>query len=387
MNRLGELRAAAVAALAMGACSSPAPPPPCDLPNVPAEHCGDAHRIALPDSVSPARGNKYGDNELAAKLGFSLFFDSNIGTGVSCATCHAPELAFTDRLPVSKGKETGTRNAPTIFNSSRLSVFFWDGRADSLWSQPLFPIENPAEMASTRLALAQLIAANYKSEYEAVFGPLPDVSSWPAAGMPGDAAYDHLTVEAQNQVNRFFSNIGKALEAFMRKDATTSDPIDLFLRGDSSQIIESAQRGLGVFLSNHCQSCHSGPMLTDEQFHDVGFPSLPGAKPDPGRAGGVTVLRSNVFNLSGPYADPGPGVPGAIPTDPGAKGAFRTPSLRNITLSFPYGHDGALSSLPAVLAVHAKGLSADDQGDLMAFLATLNGEYPSAPWNNWPIPQ
>ena len=205
--------------------------------------------------------------------------------------------------------------------------------------------------------------------------------------MPGVAAYDHLTVEAQNQVNRFSANIGKALEAFMRKDATHRGPIDLFLRGDSSQIIESAQRGIGVFLSDNCQSCHSGPMLTDEQFHDVGFPSLQGAKPDPGRAGGVTVLRNNVFNLSGPYADPGPGVPGAIPTDPGAKGAFRTPSLRNITLSFPYGHDGALSSLPAVLAVHAKGLSADEQGDLMAFLATLNGEYPSAPWNNWPIPQ
>jgi cytochrome c peroxidase len=213
------------------------------------------------------------------------------------------------------------------------------------------------------------------------------MSAWPAAGKPGDATYDQLSADVQNDVNRFFSNIGKALEAFMRKDATSAAPIDLFLKGDPSQIIAAAQRGLGVFLTNKCQKCHSGPMLTDEQFHDVGFPSLPGAPPDPGQAGGVPVLQKNIFNLAGPYADPGPGVPGTIPSTPGVKGAFRTPSLRNITLTFPYGHDGALSSLPAVLAVHAPGLSMDDQGDLMAFLATLNGVYPSAPWNNWPIPQ
>ncbi len=389
MKRVVQIGALAIAAFAMGSCSSSAPsaPPTCDLPNVPADYCEDAHQMVLPDSLPPARGDKYGDNELAAKLGFSIFFDSNMGAGTSCATCHAPELAFTDRLSVSMGKGTGTRNSPTIFNAARLSIFFWDGRADSLWSQPLFPIENPLEMASTRLALAQFIAANYKSAYESVFGPLPDVTTWPASGMPGDAAYDTLSPDVQKQVNRFFSNIGKALEAFMRKDATTAAPIDLFLKGDSSQIIASAQRGLGVFLVNKCQNCHSGPMLTDESFHDVGFPSLPGAKPDPGQAGGMPVLRSDIFNLAGPYADPGPGVPASITNDPGTKGAFRTPSLRNVTLTFPYGHDGALSSLPAVLAVHAHGLSADDQGDLMAFLATLNGEYPSAPWNNWPTPQ
>jgi cytochrome c peroxidase len=386
MKRVARSVAVAILVGEIGGCSSSAPPA-CDLPNVPAEYCGDAHQMVLPDSLPPARGDKYGDDELAARLGFSLFFDSDMGTGTSCATCHAPELAFTDRLAVSKGKETGTRNAPTIFNAARLSVFFWDGRADSLWSQPLFPIENPIEMASTRLALAQFIAANYKSAYESVFGPLPDMSSWPAAGKPGDAAYDQLSPVIQDQVNRFFSNIGKALEAFMRKDATSVAPLDLYLRGDRSQVIVAAGRGLGVFLTKKCQSCHSGPMLTDEKFHDVGFPSLPGAAADPGQAGGVPVLQSDTFNLAGPYADPGPGVPSSIAAEPGRQGAFRTPSLRNVALSFPYGHDGALESLPAVLALHAPGLSAGEQGDLMAFLATLNGKYPSAPWNNWPIPQ
>ncbi len=345
--------------------------------------------MALPSALPPSRGNKFADDEGAAKLGFSLFFDSNLGTGVSCATCHAPELAFVDRVQVSIGKGTGTRNSPTTFNAARLSVFFWDGRADSLWSQPLFPIENPLEMSSTRLAFAHFIADHYKDAYEGVFGPLPDISTWPAAGKPGDAAFDDLTTDVQDQVNRFFSNTGKALDAYMRKNATSAAPLDAFLSGQSSQLIEPAQRGLNVFLQNKCQSCHSGPMLSDESFHDVGLPSLPNAKADAGRADGLAILQQNPFNLAGPYADraaddEAPQLPVAGASD---SGAFRTPSLRNVTLTFPYGHDGALASLGDVLAVHARQLSDDDQNDLLTFFQSLSGAYPAPPWNDWPSPQ
>jgi cytochrome c peroxidase len=343
--------------------------------------------MALPESIPAARGNQYADSEDAATLGFKIFFDSNLGTGVSCATCHAPELAFVDRLSVSVGKTTGTRNSPTVFNAARLSTFFWDGRADSLWSQPLFPMENPAEMGSGRLQVAQFIAAEYKSEYETAFGAMPDMTSWPLAGKPGDAAFDALAPAVQTDVNRVFANIGKAFEAYMRKNSSLAAPFDGFLNGSSTQIIEAAQRGLNVFLSNKCQSCHSGPMLTDEQFHDVGFPSLPGAPPDSGRAGGIVVLENDIFNLNGPYADPGPGVPAAMPVGPGEQGAFRTPSLRNVVQTFPYGHDGALASVSDVLAIHAPGMTPDDQGDLIAFLQTLSGDYPPLPWSNWPTPQ
>jgi cytochrome c peroxidase len=383
LARILPLLIASGAALA---CSS-AGTGTCDLPNVSHDDCSDAHEMQMADALPPARGDMYADNEDAANLGFKLFFDANLGSGVSCAVCHAPESAFTDRLPVSTGKTIGTRNTPTVFNAARLSVFFWDGRADSLWSQPLFPLENPAEMATDRLTVAQFISTTYDAEYESAFGPLPDMSSWPAAGKPGDAAFDNLSPDTQTDVNRFFSNIGKAFEAYMRKNCAGSAPLDAFLKGDSTQIISAAQRGLQVFLSNKCQSCHSGPMLTDEQFHDVGFPSLPDAAPDLGRAAGLPELQADIFNLSGPFADPGPGVPGTIPSGPAVRGAFRTPSLRNVTQTFPYGHDGALTSLSDVLAVHAPGIGVDDQGDLQAFFGTLTGEYPPLPWSNWPTPQ
>jgi cytochrome c peroxidase len=358
----------------------------CDLPNVPAAQCAAAKQLLLPEALPPARGNKYGDDEDAAYLGFYLFFTTDLGTGVGCPTCHVPELAFTDRKSVSMGKFLGERNAPTTFNASRMNVIFWDGRTDALWSQPLFAIENPKEMASTRLTLAHFVAddANFRARYEKVFGPLPAMDAWPATGKPGDAAFDALPAETKDQVNRVAANIGKSFEAYMRRNTTSASALDRFLSGDHTALIEPAQRGLGVFLKNDCQSCHSGPMLSDEKFHDAKFPSLPGAAPDRGRAGGREAFAANIFTLSGPYADPGPGVPGAPATDTGGEGAFRTPPLRNITRTAPYGHDGALLSLPDVLAIHAPNLSADDRGDLLAFFETLNGEYPHPPWNDWP---
>jgi cytochrome c peroxidase len=377
--------------LVAGCGSAPSPVTDCDLPNISNDHCADAHAMLLSESLPPARGNKFADNDQAAELGFYLFFDSNLGTGVSCATCHAPELAFVDRVPVSKGgKLPGTRNAPTTFNAAYLDVFFWDGRADSLWSQALGPIENPAEMAATRIGLIRLVAKKYAPGYERVFGPLPDLSSWPEAGKPGDAAYDALPLETRNTVDRVFTNVGKSLDAYMRKNASTSSPLDAFLKGDSTRLIDAAQKGLDVFLANGCQSCHSGPLLTDQGFHNVGFPSRAGAAPDPGRAAGRTMLAESPFNLHGAYADPEPAgaeMPAEGGPSPDDEGAFRTPSLRNVALTFPYGHDGALPSFIDVLKVHAPALDATDQGNLQAFMMALNGAAPLPPWNNWPTPQ
>jgi cytochrome c peroxidase len=372
-----------MSAIGCGASS----PPACDIPQVPAQSCATAHAMALPTALPPARGNKYGDDLNAATLGFYIFFDANVGAGVGCVTCHAPELTFTDRIPVAMGKGTGTRNTPTTFNAARLSVFFWDGRADSLWSQPLFAIENPLEMASSRLALARYVAQNYGSSYEAVFGALPDMTSWPAAGAPGDPAYDGLTPDVQQQVDRFAANVGKALEAYLRQNASGQSPFDRFLAGDATQLTDVAQQGFRVFLEGGCPSCHSGPMLTDESFHDVGFPGLPDAGEDPGRASGLAILQKNEFNLDGPFADPGPGVPGQIPTGTGQFGAFRTPSLRNVARTFPYAHDGQLTTLQDVLALHAPQLDANAQGTLIAFFEALNGDNPPPPWNDWPVPQ
>lgn len=372
-------------------CSSPAVvDSSCPGSELSAAECESALPLAQPSELPAARGNAYADDETAAMLGFHLFFNTELGKGTGCPVCHQPELAFTDRLSVSVGKSEGKRNAPTVFNVARMSVMFWDGSADSVWSQPLFAIENPTEMDSSRLELAHLVAATplLRDDYEKVFGALPEMSAWPSAGKPGDAAFDDLEAEVQDEVNRLAANVGKAFEAYERKNATGMAPLDRFLAGDTSQLIPAAQRGLRVFIEQKCDSCHSGPLLSDERYHDVGFPSLPDAEPDAGRAGGLAILRANPFNLNGPYADPGPGVPNEIPEqEEGMEGAFRTPSLRNVTRTAPYGHDGALATLGEVLELHAPDLADEARGELLAFFQALNGDYPLAPWNDWPSSQ
>jgi cytochrome c peroxidase len=387
-------RSFAALALSLAACSGgnsdaePDSSSECDLGALSAEDCELAYAMQLPDELPEARGNRYGDEPAAAEFGFSLFFDVDLGRGVGCPTCHLPELAFTDRRAVSLGQELGTRNAPTIFNAARLSVIFWDGRADSLWSQPLFAIENPVEMASSRLELAHHVAGVelLRTQYEAVFGDLPDMSDWPSAGKPGDAEFDALDADSVDAVNRVAANVGKALEAYARKNTSGPSDFDRYLAGDSSALIGAAQRGLATFFSAGCAECHSGPLLSDEGFHDVGFPSLPDAPEDPGHAGALEVLANNVFNLEGPYADP-------LREEQTKKSetsegiAFRTPSLRNVAKTAPYGHDGAFASLRDVLSEHATMLSDEEVGEVIAFLGTLTGETPPLPWSNWPSAQ
>ncbi len=141
----------ACAGLLLGACGGggAAAPSSCGNLDLRADVCDTARSIALTESLPEARGDAKGDDYDAAMLGFKLFFDPDIGNGIGCVQCHAPEDAFTDRKSVSTGLGVGTRNAPSVFNAARLTVFFWDGRADSLWSQPLFAIENPLEMGSS----------------------------------------------------------------------------------------------------------------------------------------------------------------------------------------------------------------------------------------------
>ncbi len=362
-------------------------PDGCDLEPEP---CAEALSLRLPAALPPARGNSHGDNEAAATLGFRLFFDSDLGTGVGCVTCHAPEFAFTDRRSISKGKADGTRNAPTTLNAARLNVLLWDGRADSVWSQPLLALENPLEMASTRLALAQRLETDtyLRPFYEQTFGPLPDMSGWPDAGKPGDAAFDNLSKQTQAQVNLVAANVGKAFEAYMRKQTAGPGPLDGFLAGDASLIGPEAKNGLRVFIGRGCVTCHSGPMLTDERFHDVGFPSLPDALPDLGRPPAIAPLMDSAFNLAGAYADEGtPGAGVALVVEPAEAGAFRTPSLRNIARTAPYGHDGAVATLGELLSVHASTLTELERGYLLAFFQSLTGALPPRPWNNWPSAQ
>jgi cytochrome c peroxidase len=346
--------------------------------------------MRLPNALPPARGNAHADVDEAARLGFQLFFRADLGRGVSCATCHDPTFAFSDRLPVPNVRGFGPRNAPTTLNAARLSVFFWDGRSDSLWSQPLFAIENSLEMNSSRLEVAHLVAADasLKPLYEKAFGPMPDLSRLPASGKPGDPSFDSLSAGDQDTVNRIGANVGKAFEAYERKNTSGEAALDRYLDGDSTAIIDEAKKGLAIFIRAGCASCHAGPMFTDEKFHALGFPLLNGAAHDPGALAGVRVLQGNVFNLSGPYADRTTGTtPPAIDLAGAVDGAFRTPSLRMVAETAPYGHNGVFPTLRDLLAVHAAASTDEERGRLIAFLHTLTGDLPPLPWSTWPSPR
>ena len=160
----------------------------------------------------------------AANIGYQLFYDKRLSQDgdVACATCHNPEKTFTDGKILSEGVGRTNRNAPTIVGASHNIWQFWDGRADSLWQQALGPLENPNEHGFTRVAVAKLVAKQYRSEFETVFGPMPDFEDdyrFPENASPiGDnnaqTAWNQMTESDRAYVNTVFVNVGKSIEAF-----------------------------------------------------------------------------------------------------------------------------------------------------------------------------
>jgi cytochrome c peroxidase len=381
----------------------------CDAaPELDAEECAVAHAFELSAELPPARGNAKGDDLGAAQLGLAMFFDARFSSNqsVRCATCHLPERDFQDGLPTSTGLAQLTRNTPALFDVARLRAQFWDGRADSLWSQAVFPLESPVEMGLTRIEIAQRLFKSYESEYEVVFGPLPgmdDAARFPPEGGPGDAAWEAMEPADRDAVNLVVANAGKALDAYQRKLAAGRAPLDRFLAGEVDALLPAQRRGLVTFLRAGCAGCHSGPLLSDETYGNIGLPTLPGQTPDRGRADGIPVLLANPFNADGPYWD-GPRAELPPPATESDVGTFRTPPLRNVALSAPYGHDGRFATLREVVDLHLRGgglgdpavlgtvdprlvpheLTSTELDDLLAFLEALNGEYPRPPWANWP---
>jgi cytochrome c peroxidase len=366
--------------------------------------CATLPSYVLPLALPPARGNAKGDDQAAAELGFTLFFDARLSANqnVRCATCHPPERFFQDGLPVSKGIGLASRNAPTMVNAARLSWIFWDGRADSVWSQPLFAIEHPREMGFDRLALAHRMATSFSAAYVKAFGALPaldDATRFPANGKPGDPSWEGMAPADREAIEVIAANVGKAFEAYERRAIAGRAPLDSFLLGDASALTPQAVRGFKVFIQAGCPRCHAGPMLTDEKFHRTGLGTGDGAL-DRGRETGLATLAANEFRGEGDYADPprGPAPPAATADD---VGAFRTPSLRNVARTAPYGHDGSVATLrdmvqrqlggglagplgPVDPLLEPQTVSSDDVDAILAFLAALDGTAPPKPWGDWP---
>lgn len=349
--------------------------------------CAAVAAWRLPDELPPARGNRYAEDVRAAELGRAIFFDVGFSSvpEVSCASCHDPDQAFADGMPTSEviPGMPGARNSPSLYDAAwNDGFFFWDGRADSLWSQPLFAMENEIEMASTRLEIAHRIGAVYASEYEAIFGALPDLSDaarFPPAGAPGDPAWEEMSQEDRFAIDRIAANVGKALEAYMRRIASGPSALDRYLDGDREALSAEQRQGLRRFVLSGCGGCHEGPRLSDGRFVQAS------SGEDRGRARGIEILLASPFNSAGPHFDRDAG--GALPLPLGPseadERAFRTPTMRNVARTAPYQHDGD-RSLREVLAAPGLLYQPGDEIVIEAFLRSLDGELPPAEWTRPP---
>jgi cytochrome c peroxidase len=342
-------------------------------------------RHLAPAAVVPGDAtNKFADDRRAAALGQFLFFDTRFSANgkFSCHSCHQPAHGFTDARAVAKALAVGTRNTPTLLNAAYNHWFFWDGRADSMWAQVLQVIENPREFGGDRLAVAHTIYDDdaLRRAYERLFGKLPDLSDsqrFPAHARP-DAPTQSATAREwsamsaadRDACNRIFSNVGKAIAAYERHLVNYDSPFDRYARalrsGDGpgqSLLSPAAKRGLKLFVGRgQCELCHSGPNFTDGQFHNVGLPVRAGTVLDTGREQGIRELKANPFNAAGRYSDQQHG-PNAkrlefLPAPDAMRGAFKTPTLRNVARTAPYLHDGRFATLRQVVQFYADGKAA-----------------------------
>lgn len=326
--------------------------------------------------------NRFADDPAAAHFGQFLFFDTALSASstMSCATCHTPQLAFTDGLAIAEAAQVGTRNTPAIWNTAHYPWLNWDGSADTLWAQATRPFEADHELASTRTTIARAIATDpqRRAAYEAIFEPLPDPTffeSLPARAMPRPNEPQHpdaiawaaMSSEQQQTVTRIFINCCKAIAAYQRLLVSADSPFDRFaaaVRTDSLAdwaakgnpgFGEPELAGLDLFTGGaDCLACHAGPLFSDFAFHSIRVAPTSGGSPtDAARFEGVNALFQSEFNSAGPHSDD-PAAPIArrleFLANPSTNwGRFKTPSLRNVALTAPYMHAGQFETLDRVL--------------------------------------
>ncbi|MSR10483.1 MAG: cytochrome-c peroxidase [Gammaproteobacteria bacterium] len=326
---------------------------------------------ALPPLLADS-SNSVSDNEQAVELGHQLFFDTRMsGSGkVSCATCHQPDLMFTDGIALAVGNGIGTRNTPSLAGISYSPWFYWDGRKDSQWAQALAPIEAGHEHNFSRVQVAQLIAndSSYKTQYETLFGALADVNGVPSSATPlgtpdQQTQWSSLTTESQTDISRLFSNVGKVLAAYQRQLMPGASRFDAYaqsLAADTdagshpSSVLNGTEiAGLRLFIDKgQCVSCHNGPLFTNHEFHNTGILSVAGQLPSMGRYDGIRTAQQDPFNCLGEFSDASSAQCSELRfarTANDLVGAHKTPTLRNASLTAPYMHGGQIASLRGVL--------------------------------------
>jgi cytochrome c peroxidase len=320
----------------------------------------------------PDPSNRLSESEEAARLGQRLFFDTRLSPkGFSCASCHRPEMGFTDGLPQANTIAPLHRNTMTILNAAYYRWLTWDGARDSLWHQALAPIEDPKEMGSSRLHVVKTVMRHYSRELSTLV-KLPSGWNklWPRlseSGKPGDARFDRLSAEEKKAVDKVFASILKTIAAYERRIVSKPSPFDRFVAGEAEALSESAQKGFQHFLRFGCDRCHNTAIFSDDDFHNLGL-SRPAA-PDNGRYDGLPIVKSSSFRGTGPHADGEPVIDAeSYASGKSLLGSFRTPSLRELRYTAPYGHNGTVQTLEEWMKHYADvtGGSATD------FIGTLD---------------
>lgn len=321
----------------------------------------------LPDTAEDL-SNRYHNNYQAVALGSKLFFDARLSDSgtISCSVCHQPNREFSDGLRIASGLEMGKRNTPSLLGVSYQKWFFWDGRKDSLWAQALEPFEDETEHNLSRTKLLKIIFEDpqYQLLYRDVFEELPDskeISEWPDSASPNRSlaelkAWKALPIESRKRINLIFSNLGKAIaayEATLKHKVSRFDQYldDLKANLSSQHLTESEVSGLKLFIGKaSCINCHSSPLLSNQHFQNIGT-GVRGK--DMGRSRIAETQIWDIFNCLGDFSD-------ATKADckdlqymnkdrHGLSGSFKVPSLRNVSKTAPYMHDGRFKQLGQVV--------------------------------------
>lgn len=305
----------------------------------------------------PAQPAAPADNKPSAarvELGKMLFFDPRLSRNgnTSCASCHNPSLGWSDGLATARGFDGKLleRASPSIVNTGYNSIHMWDGRKKTLEDQATGPMEAAPEM---------------NTDFEKFFAWLSSNQGYKAAFAK---AYPGQPIGPET--------LKRAIAAFERTIVSRDSAFDRWLAGDRKAMSAQQLRGLALFndpVKTNCVACHAAPNFTDNGFHNLGLASFGADNADQGRFAQKKVAAM--------------------------KGAFKTPTLRDIERTAPYFHDGSATTLLDVVEHYAKGgvsranlsanikpleLTKDDKEALVAFMRALSSpqkpmSYPQLP--------
>jgi cytochrome c peroxidase len=289
--------------------------------------------VSANEPIQPIKAAKVTNADMV-ELGKMLFFDPRLSKSgfISCNSCHNLSMGGTDNIPSSIGHKwhQGPINAPTVLNASMILAQFWDGRAKDLKEQAGGPIANPGEMGSTHKLAVDVIQSipQYRGYFQKAFGS------------------DQVDID----------RITSAIAAFEETLVTPGSRFDKWLEGDKKALNQQELEGYELFKSSGCSGCHNGPAVGGTLYQKLGVHQPYKTE---SKAEGRKAVTGKDTDLN----------------------VFKVPTLRNIELTYPYFHDGAVATLEDAVKTMGKvqldrDFNKKEIDSIVAFLKTLTGEQP-----------